>query len=513
VSKQLFKSTAIVGSMTFLSRILGFVRDMLIARFFGVDASTDAFFVAFKIPDFLRRLFAEGAVSQAVIPVLTQYQQTNPHALKQFIDKAFGTFAVALVLITLIGVIAAPLLIALLAPGFTWHSLQQNLAVQLLRITLPYLFFISLVALSSAILNVKQKFAIPAITPIFLNLCIIGAVIGLAPTLPEPIFALAWAVLVAGLLQLFFQLAALKSLKLLPHFKIDFKNSGVRQVARFLLPAILASSLVQINVLLNAAFASFLIKGSVSWLYYADRLVEFPLGILGIAVATVILPKLSQDFATQDTKAFSYALDWGLRLVLLIAVPAALGLFLLAKPLISTLFQSDAFGVYDVQMTGKSLMAYATGLVGFVSIKVLVPGFTARQDMKTPMRFSIYAIIANIVLSLLLISAFAHTGLAIATSVGAYINALFLLFALIKEKIYQPTPHWRLFLSQLVFANGIMAVGLYYWTDTTAWYQWETTERIFHLGGAIMLAILVYLFSLLLVGFKPKQLLMIKQER
>jgi putative peptidoglycan lipid II flippase len=522
VSQQLFKSTAIVSSMTLLSRILGFVRDMLIGQLFGVSAGTDAFFVAFKIPNFLRRLFAEGAFAQAFIPVLADYKESDKNVvlrtgsplkdcqsysqLKQFIDKTAGTLALILSLMTVFAVLAAPLLILLFAPGFAWQGSQHDLAVQMLRITFPYLLFISLVAFAGAILNSYQKFAIPAVTPVFLNLCLIAAAIWLAPLMTEPVTALAWGVFAAGVVQLVFQLPALKTVGLLPRLKVDFQDAGVKQVIHLMIPAILGSSLVQINLLLNTLLASFLPAGSVSWLYYSDRLVEFPLGILGIALGTVILPQLSKNHAAEDSLAFSHSLDWGLRLVLLVGIPASLGLLLMAEPILSTLFQYKEFAVYDVQMAGRSLMAYSVGLVGFMLVKILVPGFTSRKDMKTPVRFGIYAIGVNMVLGLLLILPLAHAGLALATSLGAFVNAGLLWWQLAKEKVYQPVAGWPWFLGRLFLANAVMAAGLYYVVDKTLWYHWSAGERMTHLVIFILTAMLVYLLCLGLLGFRVKHL-------
>lgn len=488
---------------------------MLIARIFGVDASTDAFFIAFKLPDFLRRLFTDGAFAQAFMPVLADYKMHNtPAELKQFIGKMFGTLGLVSLLLTIVGMVIAPLVIFLFAPGFFWQSSQYglNTAVGMLQIMMPYLLFIALIAFAGAVLNLHHKFAVVAITPLFLNLCMISAAIWVAPKLSEPLLALAWAVVVAGAVQLLFQLPALKGLKLLPRLRVDFADQGVKKVAKLILPAVLASSLVQINLLLNNLLASFLVPGSVSWLYYADRLVEFPLGILGIAVATVILPTLSKSFATQNTTAFSNALDWGLRLVLLIGIPAAIGLFLLAEPLLSMLFQSDKFMPIDVDMTGKSLKAYAVGLVGFILVKILVPGFTARKDVKTAMHFSLYAIFANIGLSLVFIFPFAHTGLALATSLAGYVNAACLLGRLLKEKVYQPSAGWGVFLIQVLLANAVMAGGLYGVINKVLSNQHNSLDKVVHLAILIMGAMLVYSLSLVLVGFNPKQLLIVDKK-
>ncbi|MEO1898761.1 MAG: murein biosynthesis integral membrane protein MurJ, partial [Methylococcales bacterium] len=342
MSRQLFKSTAIVSSMTMISRVLGFIRDMLFARVFGIDSATDAFFVAFKIPNFMRRLFAEGAFSQAFVPILSDYkEQGSQQALKLFIDRTAGTLALILLLVTIVGVIAAPLLITLFAPGFIHEQKQFDLTVQMLRITFPYLFFISLVAFAGGILNSHGKFAIPAFTPVFLNLCMIAAAIWLSPLMPEPIVALAWGVFAAGIVQLLFQVPALHRLGLLPSFQLGFKDPGVKRILKMMLPALFGVSVTQINLLLDTLIASFLVAGSVSWLYYSDRLVEFPLGIFGIALATVILPNLSKNHAANDPVEFSKSMDWALRLVLLIGLPASVGLLILAEPMLSTLFQYE----------------------------------------------------------------------------------------------------------------------------------------------------------------------------
>lgn len=404
-----------------ISRILGFIRDMLFARIFGIDSGTDAFFVAFKIPNFLRRLFAEGAFSQAFVPVLSDYkEQGSKEALKLFIDRTAGTLAFILFLVTIVGVIAAPILITLFAPGFSHEGKQHELAVQMLRITFPYLFFISSVAFAGGILNSHGKFAVPAFTPVFLNICMIAAAVWLSPLMADPIVALAWGVFAAGMVQLLFQFPALYKLGLLPKLQWGFKDAGVKRILKLMVPAIFGVSITQINLLLDTLIASFLAAGSVSWLYYSDRLVEFPLGIFGIALATVILPSLSRSHSADNPQEFSKSLDWALRLVLLIGIPASLGLLILAEPMISTLFQYDAFIDEDVRLAGQSLMAYSVGLLGFILVKVLVPGFTSRKDMKTPVRFGIYAMVANMGMNIALVFPLAHAGLALATSLGAF---------------------------------------------------------------------------------------------
>ncbi|MGJ0485361.1 MAG: murein biosynthesis integral membrane protein MurJ [Methylomicrobium sp.] len=502
MSGQLLKSSAIVGGMTLISRLLGFVRDMLIARLFGVDIATDAFFAAFKLPNFLRRLFAEGAFAHAFVPVLSDYRENHDKAeLKTFIDKTAGTLALILFLITAAGVIAAPLLIMLLAPGFAWQSAQHDLAAKLLQITLPYLFFISLTAFAGAILNVYGKFALPALTPIWLNILMIAAAIELAPSLAEPVTALAWGVFAAGIVQLAFQLPTLMRLGLLPRFRLGFDDPGVKKVIGLMLPAMFSVSVTQINLLFDTLIASLLAAGSVSWLYYSDRLVEFPLGILGVAVSTVILPNLSKTHAAGDPTAFSAALDWGLRLVLLIGLPATMGLIVLAEPLLSTLFQYEAFGVDDVHFAGLSLKAYAAGLLGFILIKVLAPAFTARMDIKTPVRYSVYALIASLLLNVLAIP-FAHAGLALATSLGALVNAGLLLGKLRRDRIYQPDKGWGLFLLRILLATGVMSAILYTQTDLKDWIYRSSGERALLLLAWVIASLIIYGTTLWLAGMR-----------
>ncbi len=507
MSRQLFKSTVVVGSMTLVSRLLGFVRDMLIAHIFGVGSATDAFFVAFKIPNFLRRLFAEGAFAHAFVPVLSDYKERGSQAaLKQFIDKTAGTLSVCLLLITALGVFAAPVLIMLLAPGFIWQGSQYELSVQLLQITFPYLFFVTLVAFAGGILNAHGKFAIPALTPVFLNICMIAAAIWLAPLMSEPVTALAWGVFAAGVVQLLFQLPALMHLGLMPRPRLGFDDAGVKRIISLMLPAIFSVSVMQINLLLDTLVASFLSVGSVSWLYYSDRLVEFPLGILGVALATVILPNLSKSHAADDTAAFSHALDWGLRLVVLIGLPATIGLVLLAEPMLSTLFQYHEFGASDVHFAGLSLKAYSLGLLGFILIKVLVPGFSSRGDMKTPVRYGIYALLVSLALNLLLVFPLAHAGLALATSLGAFFNAALLLKKLHKDKVYQPANGWGMFLARVSLAGGVMAAGLFYGVDAAGWHDWSATERALNLVKWIGLGWLCYTAILLLTGLRLRHL-------
>lgn len=511
MSKQLFKSTAVIGLMTLISRILGFIRDMLIARIFGVGLATDAFFVAFKIPNFFRRLFAEGAFAHAFIPVLTDYkEQGSKQDLKDLINKTSGVLASALLLISLIGMISAPLLIMVLAPGFSLNGTQAELASRLLMLVFPYLLFITLVAFSGAILNAHEKFAIPALTPAILNVCMIVAAIWLAPLMTEPVMALAYGVFAAGIVQVLFQLPALGRLGLLPRFKIDFQHPGVKRVTSLMLPAIFSVSVTQINLLLDSLFASFLAVGSVSWLYYSDRLVEFPLGILGMALSTAILPQLAKNYVAKDSQAFSNSLDWGLRLIFLVGMPATIGLFVLAEPMLATLFQYDEFSATDRYFAGQSLKAYAIGLMGYFLIKILVPGFTSRQDMKTPFRYGVYAMAVSLGLNLVLIFPLAHAGLALATSLGACLNGLLLLRKLLRDKVYSPAEGLWLFLLRILLASVAMAVCLSYWLDIEQWDQWSAAKRILNLFEWIAIGGFVYVTVLVLLGLRFRHLAIVK---
>lgn len=499
--------------MTMISRILGFIRDVLLARIFGADSNTDVFFVAFKIPNFLRRLFAEGAFSQAFVPVLSDYKEKgSKEALKQFVDRTAGSLSLALMGVTLIGVIAAPLLIMVFAPGFVWQGGQNDLAVEMLRITFPYLFFISSVAFAGGILNTHSKFVVPAFTPVFLNLCLISAAIWLSPLMEKPIVALAWGVFAAGVVQLLFQFPALIRLGLLPRPIFGFRDPGVRRIMKLMAPALFGVSVTQINLLLDTLLASFLSVGSISWLYYSDRLVEFPLGVFGVALGTVILPKLSRSHVNDDTEAFSHSLDWSLRCVLLIGVPASIGLLLLAEPLLSTLFQYQEFEHFDVVMAGRSLMAYSLGLLGFILVKVLVPGFSSRQDMKTPVRFGIYAVCANMLLNLVFIVPLAHAGLALATSLGAFFNASLLFTKLLRDGVYRPRPGWLLFIIRILIANIAMAMLLYMFVDADLWDDWLMLDRVIYLAFWIGAAVLVYGLVLLVSGLRPRHFIYVAKQ-
>jgi len=508
MSKKLVKSTVTVSGMTLLSRILGFIRDMVVARIFGAGLGTDAFFVAFKIPNFMRRLFAEGAFSQSFVPVLSEYKTQCEHdEVKRLADDVAGTFGAILLLITVIGVLAAPLLIAIFAPGFLDEPGKYDLATEMLRFTFPYIFFISLTAFAGGILNTYGRFGVPAFTPVLLNLVLISCALWLAPQMDKPIMALAWGVFFAGIAQLLFQFPFLARLKLLPRPRFNRKSEGVQKIKTLMIPAIFGSSVAQINLLLDTLIASFLVTGSVTWLYFSDRLVEFPLGVFGIALATVILPNLSKQHAASSTEAFSRTLDWALRWVLIVGTPAMVGLFLLAGPMLATLFQYGAFSQHDVEMASRSLMAYSFGLMGFILVKVLSPGFFARQDTKTPVKIGIIAMVANMVMNLILVFPLAHAGLALATSLSAFLNAFLLFRVLRREGVYTPESGWLKLLLQVLVANLAMATLLWWGaSDLQAWFAWSGWQRSMQLLFWIVAGAVLYFAVLLLSGVKFRQL-------
>lgn len=506
--KSLMRSTSLVALMTSLSRVLGFVRDMAIAHLFGAQAGVDAFFVAFKIPNFMRRLFAEGAFTQAFVPILSEYQETRTHEqVKQLVARIAGTLGLVLLLVTFFAVIFSPVFIMVFAPGFVDEPIRYAMAVDMLRVTFPYLLFISLTAMAGAVLNTYDRFGIPAFTPVLLNISMILCAYYLAPHLATPVKALAWGVLVAGIVQLCFQLPFLWRINLLSLPKLIWHDEGVRRVIRLMVPALFGVSVAQVNLLLDTVFASFLQVGSVSWLYYSDRLTNFPLGVFGVAISTVIMPHLSRKHAAQSTEAFSETLDWAMRMILLVAIPACVGLALLAGPLLTTLFQYGKFHPHDVVMARLSLIAFALGLPAFMLIKVFASGFYARQDIKTPVWIGAYSMLANVVLNLILIYPLAHAGLALATSLSAYLNAGMLFILLKRREIYVPVAGWNRFRLQLALATLFM-VGFisYFYGHLDQWLAWQWAQRCAHLGFILTGAISIYLASLWLSGVRLKHL-------
>jgi putative peptidoglycan lipid II flippase len=510
---KLLKSTATVGSATILSRVLGFVRDVVLARMFGASGETDAFFLAFKIPNFMRRLFAEGSFSLAFVPVLSEFRESGDRqALRDFIDRVAGTLLAILLVITAIGVLAAPAVLAIFAPGWYFEDRPEfALSAGMLRITFPYILLISLTALCAGILNSWERFLLPALTPVLLNLSLIAAALLLSGHLEVPVRALAWGVLAAGVIQLLVQLPALVRLGLLPRPRWGWQDSGVRRVIKLMIPTLLGSSAAQVNLLIDSVIATFLVTGSVSWLYYSDRLLEFPLGVFGIALATVILPNLSRKFARKSPEAFSDTLDWALRLAMLITLPAAVGLMVMAQPILTTLFQYGQFQANDVSMAALSLVAYSAGLPAFIAIKVFAPGYFARQDPRTPVRVSLVAMGVNVVLNLLFVGSLVkigfegpHAGLALASTVSGYLNAGLLYRGLRRSGVYQPTAGWGRLALAVFAACAVMGLGLGLWVpDMEIWLSLNVWNRALDLTIYIVLGAVIYGLTAWLAGLRP----------
>jgi len=506
----LMRSGLIVSAMTMLSRVMGLARDVVVAALLGAGDGADAFFVAFKIPNFLRRLFAEGAFNQAFVPVLSEYStQRNRQEIRELLNAVAGSLTAILALITALAMLGAPWLIWLFAPGFGRDPEKLAMTADMLRLTFPYLLLISLTAFAGSVLNTWNRFAVPAFTPVLLNLSLIGAALLLTPLMKEPAMALAWGVLIAGVAQLVFQVPFLLRLGLMPTPWPNLAHEGVRRILRLMGPALFGVSVSQINLLLDTVLASLLAAGSVSWLYYSDRLVELPLGVFGVAIGTVILPALSKRHADQSSAHFAVMLDWAIRMVLLLGLPAALALVVLAEPLLITLFHYGAMTDTDIQMAAMSLRAYAVGLVAFMLIKVLAPGFFARQNTKTPVKVGIFAMVANMVFNLILIWPLAHAGLALATALSAFLNAGLLGYLLRKEGVMVFQPGWGRFAVQLLGGSALMSVALYViapeWTQWLAMGLWQ---RVAWVSGLVALGAGLYFAWLGVFGLRVRHLKM-----
>ncbi|MFT6732288.1 MAG: putative peptidoglycan lipid II flippase [Polaribacter sp.] len=510
MSKHLLKSGVIVSAMTFLSRILGLTRDIIMADLLGASWVSDVFIVAQKIPNFLRRLFAEGAFSQAFIPVLSEYQTNRElNEVKRLVAETSGTLGLILLIVSIVGVIGSPVLVSIFGTGFIGKPEEFELASTLLKITFPYILFISLTAFSGSILNSVGKFAVPAFTPVFLNLSMISAAIMVSPALPdETAMAFAWGIFVAGIIQLMFQLPFLWREGLLVKPKWGWRSEGVRRILTLMGPAIFGVSVAQINLLLDTVIASFLEEeGSITWLYYSDRMLEFPLGIFAIAIATVILPSLSRHHNKNEPDEFNYTMNWGLRLVFLIGVPAALGLYVMAEPILLTVFQRGEFDLSDAYSASLSLKAYIIGLIGFMLIKVLATGFFSRQDTKTPVKVGIIAMSVNMLFNIILFYPLAHVGLALATTISALLNATLLFMALYKSKAFIPDGRWRSWFLKLIIGN-IALFGFIKFTmaDILIWQEWQTWDRVQNMIVLVIGSVLVYFIAMFLVGVRAKDL-------
>jgi len=503
---SLLRALAAISSLTFVSRVLGYARDFFIARLFGASLATDAFFVAFKIPNLLRRLFAEGAFSQAFVPILAEQKNRNPAEVRDLIDRVATLLSISLVIAAALGMAAAPLIVYVTAPGFAAEPGKFALTVELLRITFPYIIFISLVSLSAGILNTWNRFSIPALTPALLNVAFIVGAVFFADSFDPPVLVLAWAVFAGGLLQLGLQIPVLARLGLLPRWRLDLRHPGVRRILFLIVPAAFGVSVSQVSQLINQVFASFLVTGSVSWLYYADRLMEFPAGMLGVAVGTILLPSLSRYHAGGAREEYSRLLDWGLRVTLVLALPAAAALAVLAIPLIATLFHYGRFGVEDAWMTRQALVAYSVGLVGMILVKILAPGFYARQNVVTPVRIGIATLVATQVMNLAFIGPLRHAGLALAIALGACLNAGLLYRFLRAQQIYSPLAGWGAFALKIAVAVALMAAALHFAMGAPEWWlaaAWQA--KLAALVALVVLGAAVYAGCLFAMGFRLRQ--------
>lgn len=503
---NLLKSLAAVSSITMLSRVLGFVRDTIMARIFGAGIASDAFVVAFKLPNLLRRIFAEGAFSQAFVPILAEYKtQKGEEATRTFVAYVAGQLTLVLALVTLLGVLAAPWIVWASAPGFSDNPERFELTSDLLRVTFPYILLISLSSFVGALLNTWNRFAVPAFVPTLLNVSMIFFALFLTPYFDPPIMAMGWAVLVGGLLQLLYQLPHLRKIGLLVLPRVNLRDSGVWRVLRQMGPAILGVSVAQISLIINTIFASFLVAGSVSWMYYADRLMELPAGVLGVALGTILLPSLAKTHAAEDPAAYSKLLDWGLRLCVLLALPCALALALLSEPLVVALFQYGKFTAVDADMTQRALLAYSVGLLGMLLVKVLAPAFYARQDIRTPVRIAMFTLLMTQVMNVLFVFVIplAHAGLALAIGLAACLNAGLLFWKLRARGFYQPQPGWGMFASKLLAALLVMVVVLVgmLWL-MPAWSDGNMLQRLLRLGALVAAGALSYFVVLGILGFR-----------
>ncbi len=505
---NLLKSLAAVSSLTMVSRVLGFVRDTLIARIFGAGVASDAFVVAFKLPNLLRRIFAEGAFSQAFVPILAEYKtQQGEEATRTFLAYVAGLLTLVLALVTLLGMLAAPWIVWVSAPGFADEPERFALTVDLLRVTFPYILLISLSSLLGAVLNTWNRFSVPAFVPTLLNVSMIIFTVWLAPYFDPPIMALGWAVLVGGLAQFLWQLPALKQVGMLVLPRLSLRDTGVWRVLRQMGPAIFGVSVGQISLIINTIFASFLVAGSVSWMYYADRLMELPSGVLGVALGTILLPALAKTYASADRADYSKLLDWGLRLCFLLVLPCTLALAIIAEPLIVSLFQYGKFTAHDSAMTQQALVAYLVGLLALILVKILAPGFYAQQDIKTPVRIAIVSLLATQAMNALFIFVIdlRHAGLALSISLAACLNAGLLYWQLRRKGIYLPQPGWAKFLAKLVLAVLVMAaVLLVLMHYMPAWEEGGMLLRLLRLGVLVAAGASAYFAVLALLGFRPR---------
>ena len=509
----LWRSTVIVSAMTMLSRVLGLVRDVVLLNVFGAGKDFDTFVVAFRIPNFFRRLFAEGAFSQAFIPVLTEYKTSRTHAEVQIlISRVFGCLATFMTALTMIAIIAAPVIMYIYAPGFHGDEAKFALATDMFRLTIPYLLFMSLTAFASSILNSYGSFSTPAFAPVLLNIAMIAGALWLTPFMAEPIMALGWAVVIAGILQLAIQIPELWRKNLLIPPKVDFKHEGVDRIMKLMLPALFGVSVTQINLLLNTVWASFMQDGSVSWLYSAERMTELPLGLIGVAIGTVILPSLSTQHTEKNPEKFRGMMDWAAKVIVLVGLPASIALFMLSTPIIQALFERGQFTFEDTQMTALALQCMSGGVIAFMLIKVFAPGFYAQQDTRTPVRVGLMAVAANAILNVIFIGFFKlihweaeHMALALASTGSAMVNAGLLYFYLHQRNIFRFGAHWKKIFMQFMFANVVMIAALAY---ALSWYNGDVSQwmRVLEVLILCVVGVVAYLAALVAAGFRPRHI-------
>ncbi len=515
---NLLRAAATVSGLTLLSRVTGLLRENLTASLFGANAFTDAFFVAFRLPNLLRRLFAEGAFSQAFVPILAEARARgeetgDPGHMQALVDRVATVLFWTVTTVSLLGVAAAPLLVYAMASGLGRDPAAFDAAVIMTRWMFPYIVFVSMVALSAGILNTWRRFAVPAFTPVLLNLCFIGSALWLPPYFDPPVLALCAGVLLGGIAQLAIQLPALRRIGILPRVGVRvgaaLRDPYTRRILTLMAPAALAVSVAQLSLIINTHIASRLSAGSVSWISYGDRLMEFPTALLGVALGTVLLPSLSRAAAAAETTEFSALIDWGLRLAVVFAIPCMIGLALMAEPLTALLFHYGRFTARDVAMTSAAVLGYSAGLLGLITIKVLAPGFYAKQDIRTPVRIGIAVLVATQLMNLVFVPWLAHAGLAWSISVGASVNAALLLTGLIRRGSYRPQPGWLRFGLQVTGAAAAMAGLLWFTVPAFDWIALQATPfaRVGITLGVVAVGGATYLLALVVLGLRPRQFL------
>ncbi|MDC3386243.1 murein biosynthesis integral membrane protein MurJ [Gammaproteobacteria bacterium] len=521
IKKKFLRNTLIVSSFTMISRIFGYIRDAAIFIFISNSSGAlDAFFVAFRIPNFFRRIFGEGALSTAYVPVLSDYKNNaKGNDAKEFINSSITYLCLILLIISIVGVAITPILIYLIAPGFVYaESGQYELSYSLLRITFPFMFFICLTAVLSSILNCYEKFSMPAFTPVIVNITLILSILFFSDNFDEPVYALAWGLIFGGFIQVVFLLYPLIKMGLFPKISFNKKHPGIKKIKELMLPMILGSSVTQINLIFDTIIASFLITGSIGWLYMSDRFIELPLALFGISIATVLLPKLSEYYNKSDCRSYNATFNWGLKIGIIISLPTSIGLILLAEPILITLLQYREFSVHDVNMTAIGMIAFAIGLPGMIGAKILITNFYSRKNTKYPVRAAVIAVICNFLLNIIFViylikSEFdgAHAGLALATSISAYINFFLLFKTALKTKIIEIDLSIKKIFIKSMIASIIMATFiLYFDLNLNTWINLNLVGRLSNLFFIITSSIILYLVLLVMFGIFPKKLVINK---